>query len=57
MTYFPELDRLTGKVIFGSDWPGMPWIRRNMEAIGKLPLTAEGVEGILGGNAARLLRL
>jgi predicted TIM-barrel fold metal-dependent hydrolase len=57
MTYFPELDRLTGKVIFGSDWPGMPWIRRNMEAIGKLPLSAEGVEKILGGNAARLLRL
>jgi len=54
---FPELDRLTEKVIFGSDWPGMPWIRRNMEAIGKLPLPAEGVERILGGNAARLLRI
>jgi predicted TIM-barrel fold metal-dependent hydrolase len=35
----------------------MRWIRRNMEAIGKLPLPAEGVERILGGNAARLLRL
>jgi hypothetical protein len=57
MTYIPELDRLTEKVIFGSDWPGMRWIRRNMEAIGKLPLAAEGVERILGGNAARLLRL
>jgi predicted TIM-barrel fold metal-dependent hydrolase len=57
MTYFPELDRLTEKVIFGSDWPGMPRIRQNMEAIGKLPLPAEGVEKILGGNAARLLRL
>ena len=57
MTYFPELDRITEKVIFGSDWPGIPWIRRNMEAIGKLPLPAEGVENILGGNAARLLRL
>lgn len=57
MTYFPELDRNTEKVIFGSDWPGMPWIRRNMEAIRELPLPAEGVEDILGGNAARLLRL
>jgi predicted TIM-barrel fold metal-dependent hydrolase len=57
MTYFPELDRITEKVIFGSDWPGMPWIRRNMEAIRELPLPAEGVENILGGNAARLLRL
>jgi predicted TIM-barrel fold metal-dependent hydrolase len=35
----------------------MPWIRRNMEAIGRLPLPAEGVERILGGNAARLLGL
>ena len=57
MTYFPELDRNTEKVLFGSDWPGMPWIRRNMEAIGRLPLPAEGVERILGGNAARLLGL
>jgi len=57
MTYFPELDRITGKVIFGSDWPGMPWIRRNMEAIAALPLPAEGIERILGGNAARLLGL
>ena len=57
MTYFPELDRNTEKVIFGSDWPGMPWIRRNMEAIRGLPLPAEGVEDILGGNAARLLGL
>lgn len=57
MTYFPELDRNAEKVIFGSDWPGNPWIRRNMEAIRELPLGAEGVENILGGNAARLLRL
>ena len=57
MTYFPELSRITDKVIFGSDWPGIPWIRRNMEAVGKLPLPAEGVDRILGGNAARLLRL
>ncbi len=57
MTYFPELDRIAEKVIFGSDWPGIPWIRRNMEAIGELPLPAEGIESILGGNAARLLRL
>ena len=57
MTYFPELPRLTEKVLFGSDWPGMPRIRQNMEEIGRLPLPAEGVEGILGGNAARLLGL
>ena len=57
MGYFPELDRNTDKTIFGSDWPGMPTIRRNMEAIAALPLSAQGVQNILGGNAARLLRL
>lgn len=57
MTYFPELARNTDKVIFGSDWPGLPSIRRNIEAITHLPISAEGAEKILGGNAAKLLRL
>lgn len=57
MTYFPELARNTDKVIFGSDWPGMPWIRRNMEAIAALPLPASGAAAILGGNGARVLGL
>jgi predicted TIM-barrel fold metal-dependent hydrolase len=57
LTYFPELGRNTDKVIFGSDWPGVPSIGGNMDAIRALPLPAEGVEDILGGNAARLLRL
>jgi hypothetical protein len=57
MSYFPDLARITNKVIFGSDWPGMPWIKRNMDAISKLPLAVEGIENILGGNAAKLLRL
>jgi len=57
LTYFPELSRNTDKVIFGSDWPGMPWIRRNMDAISELPLPPAGVENILGGNAAKLLGL
>ena len=57
LAYFPELPRIPEKVVFGSDWPGNPWIRRNMEAIAELPLPAEAVALILGGNAARLLRL
>jgi predicted TIM-barrel fold metal-dependent hydrolase len=57
LTYFPELARNMDKVIYGSDWPGMPWIRRNMDAISHLPLPAEGMEDVLGGNAAKLLKL
>ncbi len=57
LDYFPELPRNTRKVVFGSDWPGMFYIKRNMEAIAALPLDAESVDNILGGNAARILKL
>jgi len=55
MEYFPKLGRNTDKVIFGSDWPGMPHIKRNMDAVAALPLPPGAAEKILGGNAARLL--
>lgn len=57
MEYFPELGRNTDKVIFGSDWPGMPHIRRNIDAVAALPLPPGSAEKILGGNAAQLLGL
>jgi len=57
LSYFPELERIPDKVIFGSDWPGMPHIQRNIEAIRGLPLDEATKEKILGGNAARLLHL
>lgn len=57
LTFFPELARNTDKVIFGSDWPGVPRIKKNMDTIRKLPLPSEGIDNILGGNAAKLLGL
>jgi hypothetical protein len=57
LSYFPELERVADKVIFGSDWPGMPHIKRNIEIIRGLPLKEETKEKLLGGNAARILGL
>jgi predicted TIM-barrel fold metal-dependent hydrolase len=56
LDYFPELERLADKFIFGSDWPGVPGIRKNIETIQKLPLKTETKEKILGKNAVRLLK-
>ncbi len=57
LDYFPELERNADKIIFGSDWPGMPYIKRNLEMIRKLPLKESTLEKMLGGNAARVLGL
>ncbi len=55
--YFPELEKVSDRVIFGSDWPGVLNIAENIAAIKELALTEEAKTKILGGNAARLLLL
>jgi hypothetical protein len=57
LTYFPEFERLADKVIFGSDWPGLPSLKSNIEAIRELPISEDAKAKILYGNAARLLGL
>lgn len=55
--YFPNLERIGHKVVFGSDFPGNPGIRHNMDEIRKLPLSQGTIDNILGNTAARLLDL
>lgn len=55
LKYLPGLEKLSHKVIFGSDWPAVPSIKRNIEIIKNLPLSEESKRAILGLNAAHLL--
>lgn len=57
LRYFPELEKIGDKVIFGSDWPGVPSIKANVDTIQKLPLKTETKRKILGENALKLLKL
>jgi len=57
LNYFPDLDKIADKVVFGSDWPGVPSIRKNIEAIRKLQLKEETKHKITGENAKKILRL
>jgi predicted TIM-barrel fold metal-dependent hydrolase len=57
LKYIPDLDKISHKVIFGSDWPGVPSIEGNIKAIRELPISAQSKRNILGLNAASLLGL
>ena len=57
LEYFPDLERVSDKVLFGSDWPSVPTMKGNVEGLRALAISTEAKARILGGNAARLLRL
>lgn len=57
LDYFPGFERLSHKAIYGSDWPGVPSLTENVQAIMALSISDEAKERILGGNAARLLHI
>jgi predicted TIM-barrel fold metal-dependent hydrolase len=52
-----DLDRLGRKFIFGTDWPGVPGIRVNAEAVAELGFADDVLAGILAGNAQAVYRL
>jgi len=59
--YGTSLARLAPKIVFGTDWPGVPGVQRNARALEKVLLdagaTQDQVTLALGGNAARIFNL
>lgn len=55
--FFPELERVADRVLFGSDWPSSPAISRLAAQFRELPFSAELIENALWRNAARLFDL
>jgi len=54
--YFPRLEEIGDKVLFGSDWPGpgVPGIQQELDGIRELLLTRELREKILVSNARKV---
>jgi len=59
--YGRSLRRLASKMIFGTDWPGVPGVRRNARTLEKVLMAAgctdDEVSAAWGGNAARVFGL
>jgi uncharacterized protein len=49
--------RLTRRMIFATDWPGIPGIARNARAVAALCPDAETTDLVLAGNAAQVYNL
>jgi len=56
LEYFPRLEEIADKVLFGTDWPGfgMNDLRAGIEGFLALPISEESKRKILYENAARL---
>ncbi len=50
-------ERLAPKCIFGTDFPAVPGLRRNVEAVAALGLDADVLDGVLWRNAAEVYGL
>ncbi|TNC28067.1 amidohydrolase family protein [Amycolatopsis alkalitolerans] len=49
-----DFERLAGKFVFGTDWPGVPGAARNVRALASLGLPDGVLTDVLSGNAAKL---
>ena len=56
LKYFPRIEEIAAKTLFGTDWPGpgVPEIQQNLEDFRGLPLSDAAKQQILSGTAASI---
>jgi uncharacterized protein len=56
LEYFPRLEEIASKTLFGTDWPGpgVPDINRNLEDFRNLPLSDQSKQKILSATALQI---
>ena len=57
LEYFPEIDRVGDRVLWGSDWPSSPPPSRLIAEMNQLAISSDLLRAIMWDNAARLFRL
>lgn len=55
--YFPDFEKNSDKILFGSDWPGVKSIKNNIEAICNLSLKLTTLEKIFYQNAKKIIKI
>jgi hypothetical protein len=56
LEWFPSIEKVADKVLFGSDWPGpgIPGVKEEIDAVRALPLSDGFMEKLFVGNAHRI---
>jgi predicted TIM-barrel fold metal-dependent hydrolase len=56
LQYFPRLDEIAHKTLFGTDWPGpgVPEIKENLDALRAIPLKEQIQQQILSQTALNI---
>ncbi|ALG85283.1 amidohydrolase family protein [Gordonia phthalatica] len=52
--YGASLPRIASKMLFGTDWPGVPGPRTNVDALGRLGFDEATLAAVVAGNASRV---
>jgi predicted TIM-barrel fold metal-dependent hydrolase len=56
LKYFPRLEEIAAKTLFGTDWPGpgVPDMKQNLDDFCELPLTDKSREQVLSKTALQI---